>query len=214
MWSAIKPLLDAQNVTLVVVSKTQSPKRIMALYAQGQRIFGENRVQELIEKQAQLPEDIAWHMIGHLQTNKVKTIAPFVQMIHSVDSLKLLQEIDKQAFKYNRKIDCLLQFHIAQEETKFGLSMAEAEALLSPAAIAALQNVRLCGVMGMASFSEDKALVRSEFRALRGIFQHLKSTYFLHQHHFKEISMGMSGDWPIAVEEGSTMLRIGSAIFA
>jgi len=205
--------LSAQNVTLVAVSKTHPPERILEIYHQGQRIFGENRAQEMLEKQAALPADIEWHLIGHLQTNKVKLIAPFVRMIHSVDSLRLLEEIDKQAAKAARTIDCLLQFHIAQEETKFGLDEAEARALLSSDTFRQMKNVRICGVMGMATFTEDETQVRREFRLLKTIFEKLKQEFFPENPHFREISMGMSGDWRIAVEEGSTMVRVGSLIF-
>ena len=206
--------IASQNARLVVVSKTQPVARILEIYQKaGQRIFGENRPQEMLEKQAALPADIEWHLIGHLQTNKVKSIAPFVALIHSVDSLRLLQEIDKQALKNNRVINCLLQFHIAQEETKFGLSEQEAIEILQSPEFARFQNVRICGVMGMASFTEDTEQVRKEFRALKTVFDHLKAKFFPKSTHFHEISMGMSGDWRIALEEGSTMLRIGSLIF-
>ena len=205
--------LAARHVTLVAVSKTHPPERILELYRQGQRIFGENRVQDLAAKYEALPKDIEWHLIGHLQTNKVKYIASFVRMIHSVDSLRLLQEIDKQARQAGRVIDCLLQFHIAEEETKFGLDEPEADALLSSPSFKSMNNIRLCGVMGMASFTEDTNRVRAEFQHLRRIFQHLKSAFFPGAAYFREISMGMSGDWSIAVEEGSTMVRIGSLIF-
>ena len=205
--------LSARNVALVAVSKTHPPERILEIYQQGQRTFGENRAQEMLEKQAALPADIEWHLIGHLQTNKVKLIAPFVRMIHSVDSLRLLEEIDKQAAKAERTIDCLLQFHIAQEETKFGLDEAEARAILSSDAFRQMKNVRICGVMGMATFTDDDAQVRREFRSLKTIFEKLKQDFFPENPHFREISMGMSGDWRIAVEEGSTMVRVGSLIF-
>jgi pyridoxal phosphate enzyme (YggS family) len=205
--------LKTRNVTLVAVSKTHPPERIAELYQQGQRVFGENKVQELAAKYEVLPKDIEWHLIGHLQTNKVKLIAPFVKMIQSVDSLRLLQEIDKQAQKAGRIIDCLLQFHIAEEETKFGLDEQEARNLLESPEYRALTAVRICGVMGMASFTEDVSRVRAEFRHLRHIFQQLKTGYFADTPWFKEISMGMSGDWSLAVEEGSTMVRIGSLLF-
>jgi len=206
--------IASKNARLVVVSKTQPVARILEIYQKaGQRIFGENRPQEMLEKQAALPADIEWHLIGHLQTNKVKSIAPFVALIHSVDSLRLLQEIDKQALKNNRVINCLLQFHIAQEETKFGLSEQEAIEILQSPEFAVLQHVRICGVMGMASFTEDTEQVRKEFRTLKTVFDHLKAKFFPKSTHFHEISMGMSGDWRIALEEGSTMLRIGSLIF-
>ncbi len=213
MLSELLPELSAKNVTLVAVSKTHPPERIMNIYRQGQRIFGENRAQEMLEKHATLPADIGWHLIGHLQTNKVKYIAPFVRMIQSVDSLKLLQEIDKQAAKVNRVIDCLLQFYIAAEDTKFGLDEPEARALLSGETFRNLKNIRVCGVMGMATFTDDEAQIRAEFRHLKSIFDQLKTEFFAEKPEFREISMGMSGDWRIAVEEGSTMVRIGSLIF-
>jgi PLP dependent protein len=214
MFDEIYRKTNARGVKLVAVSKTQPPERIMELYGKGQRIFGENRVQEMLLKQAALPKDIAWHLIGHLQTNKVKMVAPFVQMIHAVDSLSLLLEIDKQALKAGRCIDCLLQFHIAEEDSKYGFSEKEAQEMLDSPGFANLENIRVCGVMGMATFTEDMAQVRQEFKGLHQIFQGLKNAYFAQQPHFKEISMGMSGDWEIAVEEGSTMVRIGSLIFA
>jgi len=213
MLSQIRSELSGKNARLVAVSKTHPAALILEIYQQGQRIFGENRPQEMLEKQAALPADIEWHLIGHLQTNKVKSIAPFVSLIHSVDSLRLLQEIDKQALKNNRVIDCLLQFHIAQEDTKFGMSEKEAIELLSSSSFSTLQNVRICGVMGMASFIEDTEKVRQEFRRLKTIFDLLKTRFFPESQHFSEISMGMSGDWRIALEEGSTMLRVGSLIF-
>jgi pyridoxal phosphate enzyme (YggS family) len=202
-----------EGVTLVAVSKTKPSAFILEAYEAGQRDFGENKVQEMAKKASILSKDIRWHLIGHLQTNKVKYIAPFVHLIHSVDSLKLLAEINKQANKNNRIIDCLLQFHVAQEETKFGLSMEEAEELLKSSEYANMKNIRLVGVMGMASFTEDKMQVRKEFRELYKIFDYLKHTYFNHLDFFKERSMGMSSDYKIAEEEGSTMIRIGSTIF-
>ncbi|HNE28181.1 MAG TPA: YggS family pyridoxal phosphate-dependent enzyme [Saprospiraceae bacterium] len=211
--SRLQSFLTSKNVTLVAVSKTHPPQRVQEIYAAGQRVFGENRPQEMLAKFESLPKDIRWHLIGHLQTNKVKMIAPFVAMIHSVDSLRLLLEIEKQASACKRVIDCLLQFHIASEDTKFGLSEAEAQALLDSAEYRAMQHVRICGVMGMATFTDDTTLVRHEFRVLKRIFDQLKAQFFPHNEHFREISMGMSGDWEIAVEEGSTMVRIGSLIF-
>lgn len=213
MLTEILRELSATHTTLVAVSKTHGPERIMEVYNRGQRIFGENRVQEMLDKYAALPKDIEWHLIGHLQTNKVKYIAPFVRMIHSVDSLRLLQEIDKQALNNGRVIDCLLQFYIAEEETKFGLDEAEARALLEDDIFPQLKNIRICGVMGMASFTDDVEQVRSEFRRLKTIFQHLKKDFFPGNPDFREISMGMSGDWRLAVEEGSTLVRIGSLVF-
>ena len=202
-----------ENVTLIAVSKTKPNEMLLEAYESGQRHFGENYVQELVDKEAQLPKDIHWHFIGHLQSNKVKFIAPFISLIHSVDSFKLLQEINKQAIKNGRILDCLLQFHIASEETKFGLSLEEAKELLESEAFLFLENIRIIGVMGMASFTEDQEKVRAEFKQLYQIFQFLKSTYFSENSTFKEISMGMSGDFEIAVEEGSTLVRVGSSIF-
>jgi len=201
------------NVTLIAVSKTKPIGDIIKIYNTGQRVFGENKVQELCEKQEVLPTDIQWHLIGHLQTNKVKYIAPFVAMIHAVDSLKLLQEINKQAAKNNRTIDCLLQFHIANEDTKFGLSLEEAKELIESADFMELKNIEICGVMGMATFTDDEDQIREEFRTLENYFQLMKSHYFKFNDRFSEISMGMSGDYEIAIEEGSTMVRIGSKIF-
>lgn len=202
-----------ENVTLVAVSKTKPVSEIEKLYAVGQRVFGENKVQELVDKYEVLPKDIQWHLIGHLQTNKVKYIAPFVSLIHSIDSFKLLKEVNKEAKKNNRVIDCLLQFHIAQEDTKFGLSMDEVNELLSSNEFVEMQNVSIVGLMGMASFVEDEEQVRNEFRTLEQYFQVIKSHYFKFNDHFNEISMGMSGDFQLAIEEGSTMVRVGSSIF-
>ena len=202
-----------ENVTLVAVSKTQPISAIREAYDFGQRVFGENKVQELADKHPLLPNDIKWHVIGHLQTNKVKYIAPFVALIHSVDSLKLLQEINKQALNNERTIDCLLQFHVAQEETKFGLSIEEAQEFLDSIDFALLKNIRIVGIMGMASFSSNSKQVRGEFKTLKSIYDQLKSDYFSTEDSFKEISMGMSGDFQLAIEEGSTMVRVGSSIF-
>lgn len=202
-----------EHVTLVAVSKTYPVSDIQQAYEAGQRHFGENKVQEMVDKQALLPNDIQWHLIGHLQSNKVKYIASFVALIHSVDSLKLLQEINKQALKNERIIDCLLQFHVAQEETKFGLSIDEAQELLKSLEFQQMKNIRIVGIMGMASFTEDKNTVRSEFKLLKTIFDELKKSYFSDENSFKEISMGMSGDYKIAIDEGSTLVRVGSSIF-
>ncbi len=202
-----------EKVKLVAVSKTRSEEEIMEAYQTGQRRFGENKVQEMARKQANLPNDIEWHLIGHLQTNKVKYIVPFVSMIHAVDSLKLLKTIDTEAEKVNRIIPCLLQFHIAEEETKFGLTIEEAMALLSSPEYAALKNAQIVGVMGMATFTDDKDQVGREFYELNRIFKLLKDRYFNENDNFREISMGMSDDYTIAVEKGSTMVRIGSHIF-
>ena len=191
------------KATLVAVSKTKPNEDIQALYHAGQRDFGENYVQELVDKEAMLPKDIHWHFIGHLQSNKVKAIAPFVHLIHGVDSFNLLQEINKQAAKVGRTIDCLLQIHIATEETKFGLDADELAQVMSESAV--LKNVQIIGLMGMASFSEDKNLVREEFRALQVLYKEYPQ--------FKTLSMGMSGDYTIAIEEGGNMVRIGSLLF-
>lgn len=208
----IKATLPA-HVQLVAVSKTKPNELIMEAYNHGQNIFGENKVQEMTGKYESLPKDIEWHFIGHLQTNKIKYIVPFVHLIHGVDSFKLLKSIDSEAKKAGRIISCLLQFHIAEEETKFGLSLEEVQVILDSDEFNNLQNVRLCGVMGMATYTEDENQVRKEFAHLKTCFDHLKSKYFANDAAFKEISMGMSGDYPIAIEEGSTMIRIGSNIF-
>lgn len=201
------------GATLVAVSKTKPVEDILAIYNQGQRVFGENKVQELCAKQEQLPSDIEWHLIGHLQTNKVKYVASFVTMIHAVDSLKLLSEIDKQAKKNNRIIDCLLQFHIAQEETKFGMNKEEAIELLDSSTFKDLKNIRIRGVMGMASFTDNEQQIRKEFKSLSELFTNLKAHYFKNEPSFDTRSMGMSGDFEVALEEGSTMVRVGSLIF-
>lgn len=202
-----------ENVQLVAVSKTKPNEDIIEAYNEGQRVFGENKVQELTTKYEELPKDIQWHMIGHLQRNKVKYIAPFVSMIHAVDSLRLLKEVNKQAKKNERVINCLLQFHIAEESTKFGLDLSEAKELLSSDEFKAMENISICGIMGMATFIDDEDQVRREFRELKKIYTELKESFFNGNDSFKEISMGMSGDYRIAIEEGSTMVRIGSTIF-
>ncbi|ULT42051.1 YggS family pyridoxal phosphate-dependent enzyme [Niabella defluvii] len=202
--------LSPKNISLVAVSKIKPVSDIKALYDLGQRDFGENYVQELVEKQSQLPGDIRWHFIGHLQSNKVKYIAPFVHLIHGVDSFNLLKEINKQALKNNRIIDCLLQVHVAQEETKFGLDERELNELLLQ--VPALKNVALKGLMGMASFSDDDALVRNEFRQLKRLFDHMGQPGISNLKP-QILSMGMSGDYQIAVQEGSTMVRVGSLLF-
>lgn len=201
------------SVRLVAVSKTKPLQDIMEAYHAGQKVFGENKAQDLISKQAELPSDIEWHYIGHLQTNKVKYLVPFISMIEAVDSLKLLKEINKQAAKIDKKINCLLQFHIASEDTKFGLDLAEAEKMLHSEAFLSLQHVQICGVMGMATYTDDEAILRKEFGQLRDYFKALKEKYFEEDEQFKEISMGMSGDYAVAIEDGSTNVRIGTAIF-
>ncbi|HEX7903791.1 MAG TPA: YggS family pyridoxal phosphate-dependent enzyme [Chitinophagaceae bacterium] len=209
VYRQIKSALDKRKVTLVAVSKTKPIGDIKELYDLGHRDFGENYVQELIDKAGQLPQDIRWHFIGHLQGNKVKFIAPFVQLIHGVDSLKLLKEINKQGGKNNRVIDCLLQVHIAKEETKFGLDQRELDELIKQLMDQPLNNVRICGLMGMASFTENMDSVRNEFQNLKAIFDGLTTSDF----RLPTLSMGMSSDYKIAIEEGSTMIRIGSLLF-
>ncbi|MCF8218516.1 MAG: YggS family pyridoxal phosphate-dependent enzyme [Bacteroidales bacterium] len=202
-----------ENVTLVAVSKTKPLEDIREAYDSGHRVFGENKAQELKDKQPELPDDIQWHFIGHMQTNKVKYIAPFVSLIHSVDRFKVLKEINKQAQKNDRVIPCLLQFHIAEEDTKFGFDWAEVKEMLDSEAYQNLTNIRIDGVMAMATFTQDTEQIRREFRQLKSFFDRLQSDYFSESAHFKEISMGMTNDYQIAIEEGSTMLRIGSALF-
>jgi PLP dependent protein len=214
-FSQLTETLSETDTTLIAVSKLKEAADIKALYDLGQRDFGENYVQELVEKQAQLPEDIRWHFIGHLQSNKVKYIAPFVHLIHGVDSFKLLTEVNKQAEKNNRIIRCLLQIHIAEEETKFGLDEKETIELLEyyEAQKDKLAHVRIDGLMGMASFTENEDHVAKEFKNLKALFHLAKQSYFLGKDHFKILSMGMSGDYKIAIQEGSTHVRIGSLLF-
>lgn len=208
-YTRIKTELEAKNVTLVAVSKTKPVEEILELYNLGHRDFGENYVQEMVAKAKMLPGDILWHYIGHLQTNKVKLIAPFVQLIQSVDSLKLLEEINKQGAKAGRVIDCLLQIHIASEETKFGLDEKELSELISRDMN--FRNVRIVGLMGMASFTEDQEKIRSEFRILKRLFDQCR--LLTPNSELRTLSMGMSADYKIAIEEGSTMIRIGSILF-
>lgn len=214
-WKQLTEELEPQGVTLIAVSKTKPAADIQALYDLGQRDFGENYVQELTEKQALLPADIRWHYIGHLQSNKVKYIAPFVHLVHAVDSFKLLQEIHKQAAKHGRVIDVLLQLYIADEETKFGLDEKEIIELLDyyEAQQADLQQVRICGLMGMATNTDDEQVIRDCFHRLKTVFDNLRQSYFLGKKYFNTCSMGMSGDYKIAVAAGSTMVRIGSMLF-
>ena len=211
--SAIKKEIGTSNVKLIAVSKTKPVESILEAYEAGHRLFGENMVQELVEKHEKLPKDIEWHLIGHLQTYKVKYIAPFINLIHSVDSLKLIQEINKQALKHDRIIDCLLQLEIADEETKFGMDMAEAIELLRSNEFQELKNVRICGVMGIATFTDNPNMTAEEFYELKTFFNGLKDTFFRKDPAFKEISMGMSGDYHLAIEKGSTLIRLGSTIF-
>ncbi len=198
-----------ENVTLVAVSKTKSEAEILEAYTVGQRVFGENKIQEMSKKQETLPQDIEWHMIGHVQRNKVKYMASYVALIHGVDSLKLLQEIDKQAKKNDRIIPCLFQIHIAQESSKFGFNEEELEEMVQSGILDELNNVEIKGVMGMATFTDNMDQVRKEFRLLKAIFDKL----LLQLPQLQVVSMGMSGDYPIAIEEGSNMVRIGSSIF-
>lgn len=201
------------GVRLVAVSKFNPNESIIEAYNVGQRLFGESHAQELVPKAEALPKDIKWHFIGHLQTNKVKYIAPYVSCIESVDSLRLLKEIDKQAAKCGRTIDCLLQFHVAQEETKFGFSMQECCEMLASEEYKALQNINIVGVMGMASISDDPAQIASEFTQVKDNFNALKSEFFADNPSFCEISMGMTHDYPIAISCGATLIRVGSGIF-
>jgi hypothetical protein len=212
MYQKIKNNLP-ENIKLVVVSKQRSNKEILNIYNLGQKIFGENRVEELVLKYNELPKDIKWHMIGHLQSRKVKKIASFINLIHSVDSLKLLKTINKEAKKNNRTINCLLQIKIAQEESKYGLLLKEAELLLKSKDFSDLKHVKILGIMGMATYSNDSIIIKKEFKKLKEAFVFLKSNYFKNKDYFKEISAGMSGDYELAIEEGSTMVRIGSKIF-
>ncbi len=201
------------KIKLVAVSKTKNTGQIMEAYNAGQRLFGENKVQELVTKWQELPKDIEWHFIGHLQNNKVKQLVPFVSLIHSVDSFKLLSTINKEAEKLKRVIPVLLEFHIASEESKFGLTLADAEEILALPEIVTMKNITIAGVMGMATFTDDREVIKSEFEQLSIIFHYLKKKYFSHSDKFCEISMGMSDDYPIAVTVGSTIVRIGSKIF-
>lgn len=212
--AAIGQLLQGTTCQLVAVTKTKPAEMLMEAYQAGCKRFGENKVQEMAEKHAQLPKNIEWHLIGHLQTNKVKYIAPFVHLIHSVDSLKLLQEINKQAQKNTRILPCLLQIYIAQEETKFGLSYEEATQLLHDPGLAQLTHVQISGLMGMATFTDNQEQIRREFRQLKTFFDQIQSQPNLPPNvQMQELSMGMSGDYQIAVEEGSTLIRVGSAVF-
>ncbi|HYV95239.1 MAG TPA: YggS family pyridoxal phosphate-dependent enzyme [Chitinophagales bacterium] len=230
-YSEIKKYCEEKGVTLVAISKTKTPEEILAVYDRGQRIFGENKVQELVEKHESpvlATKDIQWHLVGHLQTNKVKYIAPYVSLIHSIDSWKLLEEVNKQAEKCNRVIDVLLQIHIAQEETKFGLSFSEAKEIFHHPELKDLQHISIKGLMGMATLTEDETQIRKEFRSLKTFFDEMKLAIGNFQLAKKELpksplqiancklqtlSMGMSSDYKTAIEEGSTMVRIGSAIF-
>ncbi|MBA5791858.1 YggS family pyridoxal phosphate-dependent enzyme [Flavobacterium sp. xlx-214] len=200
------------NVHLVAVSKTKPVADLMEAYNAGQRIFGENKIQEMTDKWQQMPKDIQWHMIGHVQTNKVKYMAPYVSLIHGVDSLKLLIEINKQAKKWRRTIACLLQVYIATEETKFGLAQDELLQVIHSEEFKALENIKVIGLMGMASFTDDATIIEKEFQSLKDIFDYIQP-YQLPNCHFQQLSMGMSGDYKIAIKCGSTIVRIGSSLF-
>jgi len=202
-----------ERVALVAVTKTIPVEVIREVYNAGYKIFGENRVQEIITKKPCLPDDVEWHMIGHLQSNKVKYIAPYIRLIHSVDNIKLLKIINQEGLKNNRIIDCLLQIHIAEEETKYGFSYKEAEEAIGSFDIHSFGNIRICGLMGMATFTDNMDQVRKEFRSLAEFFYFLKDKYLYPQEQFSELSMGMSGDYKVALEEGATIIRIGSLIF-
>lgn len=201
------------GVKLVAVSKFHPNEAIQEAYEAGQRLFGESKVQEMTAKHETLPTDIEWHFIGHLQTNKVKYIVPYVALIHSIDSYKLLAEVDRQAAKAGRIVDCLLQLHIAREETKFGFSFDECRAMLAEGAWKELKHVRICGLMSMATNTDDTEQIKSEFCSLSNFFREVKATWFAGQDSFKELSMGMSHDYPLAVAAGSTLVRVGSKIF-
>jgi pyridoxal phosphate enzyme (YggS family) len=208
----IKSSLPAAT-RLIAVSKTKPVEDLQQAYDAGQRVVGENKALEMRDKHEVLPNDIQWHFIGHLQTNKIKYIISYVSLIHSIDSCNLLNEVNIAAAKKDRVVDCLLQFHIADEDTKYGLSFDEAQELLNSPEYKAMNNIRIVGVMGMATFADNQDQIRQEFRNLKSIFDRLKEQYFADNDSFKEISMGMSDDYPIAIEEGSTLIRVGSAIF-
>jgi len=209
----LKNETDIIKVQLIAVSKTKSEEEVMEAYDAGQRVFGENMVQELVDKYEHLPKDIEWHLIGHLQSNKVKYIAPFISMIQSVDSLKLLQEIDKHAQKHTRVIDCLLQVYIADEETKYGLGFDEAIQLLRSEEFKALKNIRIRGLMGIATNTENEKQIKEEYYELKTFFDGIKQSFFRKESYFDTLSMGMSSDYKIAIEQGSNMVRLGSTIF-
>ena len=209
----IKQEIDSLSVKLIAVSKTKAVEEILEAYNAGQRDFGENLVQELVEKAEQLPKDIIWHQIGHLQTNKVKYIAPFISVIHSVDSLKILKEINKQALRNERTIDCLLQVHIAEEETKYGLGYDELIDILRSEDLKTLKNICIVGLMGIATNTKSERVIKEEFYELKTLFTGIKTSFFKEDEAFKEVSMGMSSDYKIAISQGSTMIRVGSLIF-
>lgn len=210
---SLKKEIDSLEVKLIAVSKTKSVEEVLEAYEAGQRDFGENLVQELVEKAEKLPKDIVWHQIGHLQTNKVKYIAPFIGVIHSVDSLRILKEINKQALRNERVIDCLLQIHIAEEETKYGLDYDELIEILRSEDFQKLKNIRIIGLMGIATNTKSERVIKEEFYELKTLFAGIKESFFKNDKAFKEVSMGMSSDYKIAIAQGSTMIRVGSLIF-
>jgi PLP dependent protein len=212
-WQNLYTSAEAHHARLIAVSKTYPAESILALYKSGQRLFGENKVQEMAAKYEVLPKDIAWHQVGHLQTNKVKYIAPFVSLIHAVDSYKLLEEIHGQAKKNNRVIDCLLQIHIASEDTKHGMDSTALHSLLCHPDLYCLTHIRICGLMGMATYTDDRAIIAAEFAGLQKLFTDTRLQYFADKAYFAELSMGMSGDYDIALQHGATLIRVGSAIF-
>lgn len=209
----LKGELTEKGVKLAAVSKTHGVDKIQQVYDWGQRIFAENKAQEISEKQPHLPDDIEWHFVGHLQRNKVKYIAPFIHLVHSVDRLKLLKELNNEAEKHNRVIDCLLQIHIARDETKYGMDYGEARELLNQEALKSLQNVRIVGLMGIATLTDNRQQIQEEFQGLRAFFDEAKAHWFKDHASFSELSMGMTGDYDLAIEAGSTIVRVGSYIF-
>ena len=212
-FEELNEYLNQKNVTLVAVSKTKPVEEIQKLYDKGQRIFGENKVQEIVAKAPLLPDDISWHMIGHLQKNKVKQVLPYVSMIQSIDSIELLHEVNKEAIKINKVIEVLLEVKIATEDTKYGLTVEQVKEIITEYNDSKLPSIKICGLMGMASFSDDESLVRLEFHTLKVLFETLESSFIVHHSSLKVISMGMSGDYILAIEEGSNMVRIGSLLF-
>lgn len=210
---SLKGELTEKGVKLAAVSKTHGVDKIQQVYDWGQRIFAENKAQEISEKQPHLPDDIEWHFVGHLQRNKVKYIAPFIHLVHSVDRLKLLKELNNEAEKHNRVIDCLLQIHIARDETKYGMDYGEARELLNQEALKSLQNVRIVGLMGIATLTDNRQQIQEEFQGLRAFFDEAKAHWFKDHASFSELSMGMTGDYDLAIEAGSTIVRVGSYIF-
>lgn len=212
-FEELNEYLNQKNVTLVAVSKTKPVEEIQKLYDKGQRIFGENKVQEIVAKAPLLPDDISWHMIGHLQKNKVKQVLPYVSMIQSIDSIELLHEVNKEAIKINKVIEVLLEVKIATEDTKYGLTVEQVKEIITEYNDGKLPSIKICGLMGMASFSDDESLVRLEFHTLKVLFETLESSFIVHHSSLKVISMGMSGDYILAIEEGSNMVRIGSLLF-